>query len=422
MVTGRQGQPASNHPKKVRHERDQAKLLSSNDTSGYTFRGRFIDADQAASISLEASQKFHNALRWLIDRQAYRDGDQVFVAWSPTGAPVPNPTDGTGELFADDLDDTEIDVAETFAIRLRKKIWGYQAELDDRADVVVLGLDSATPGRIAVTYHRTLVGSEFLDRLEQWHSRYAWHQFLVVNEQYRRFVGVPAPNEIARAAYGRRLDDKLKRSTVERLIPCIVEARTVPQDIVRSVVRRASAGPTGFGDSANHRQAIAEWRRTLGIACGLFSGANLERDYDMTLETDRTSRDYLYGRLLATADSIESFALYKANENRITAAERLIQRFADHPFTTWRTIELSLRPYMARLQTGYPAFLNSRMRLMQDIKDAFDPNEFADPRPLSGEFLLGYDVQRRAFRQQGDSTPESSDEDASEQLDDEGID
>ena len=67
-------------PDKIRHSGDDAKLISSNDKSGFTYRGRFIDAEQTFSVSFEASQKAHNALRWLIGKQGFRNGDQVFVA------------------------------------------------------------------------------------------------------------------------------------------------------------------------------------------------------------------------------------------------------------------------------------------------------------------------------------------------------
>ncbi len=73
----------------------------------------------------------------------------------------------------------------------------------------------------------------------------------------------------------------------------------------------------------------------------------------MKLETERNTLDYLYGRLLAIADNIENYALEMGVENnRDTTAAKLMQRFADRPFSTWRTIELALIPYMARLHSS----------------------------------------------------------------------
>lgn len=112
----------------------------------------------------------------------------------------------------------------------------------------------------------------------------------------------------------------------------------------------------------------------------------------MALDTSITSRDYLYGRLLAIADDIEGFALYKAGEKRLTNAIRLMQRFADRPFTTWRTIELSLQPYVERLGGNYGT------ALLDEVMNQFNPEEFALDKALSGEFLLGFHCQRLSIR------------------------
>ena len=115
----------------------------------------------------------------------------------------------------------------------------------------------------------------------------------------------------------------------------------------------------------------------------------------MALDENRKTRDYLYGRLLALADSLEQWALNKAAEDRQTNAARLMQRFAEHPYTTWRTIELSLVPYKARL--GGQS--KKRQELIDKVHAMFDPPEdYTSDKPLSGEFLLGYHCQREALR------------------------
>lgn len=126
----------------------------------------------------------------------------------------------------------------------------------------------------------------------------------------------------------------------------------------------------------------------------------------MALEEDRTTRDYLYGRLLAVAEHLESRALYIAGEkNRDTMASRLMQRFADRPHTTWRTIELSLTPYKARLRSNRGGFLFEMDQLIDQLMNLFSTNDqqesFLNDRPLSGEFLLGYHCQRQVLRNSG---------------------
>lgn len=114
----------------------------------------------------------------------------------------------------------------------------------------------------------------------------------------------------------------------------------------------------------------------------------------MSLEEDRVTRDYLFGRLLAIADNIEQRALHLGNEERETNAMKLLQRFADHPCSTWRSIEIALAPYKARLRAKRPAVLLEREKLLDAISNMFVADEFTGDRKLSGEFLLGFHCQR----------------------------
>ena len=136
----------------------------------------------------------------------------------------------------------------------------------------------------------------------------------------------------------------------------------------------------------------------------------------MSLEQDLTSRDYLYGRLLAIADRIEGYALYIAKEKRDTTAGRLMHRFSDHPYSTWRNIELSLLPYKSRLRSSSPRTLNWLEQQIDQVCELFQPNEFTSDRKLSGEFLLGYHCQRAKLHEPkpiDNGTNESSEEEQS---------
>ena len=118
----------------------------------------------------------------------------------------------------------------------------------------------------------------------------------------------------------------------------------------------------------------------------------------MALETERTTRDYLYGRLLALADHIEGRALHVGGEARDTAAAKLMQRFAQRPFSTWRTIELALAPAKSRLRAKRGGLMHEMEKLHDQIICAFRGDDFLDDSPLSGEFLLGFHCQREALK------------------------
>lgn len=405
-VTGEEkAKLAENHPAKLRHDADKAKIISSNDLAGYTFRGKFLNAGQAAGVSFEVSQKAHIALQWLIRRQAFRSGDQVFVSWATSGKPIPDPCANSWDFLGDEFQkDAPLsqngDVGQGFAIRFNMKLAGYKAIISDTEDIVVMGLDSATPGRMAIIYYRELTGSEFLARVEKWHSDFAWLQNYGKDKADKKkailFKGAPSPKDIAWCAYGRKVEGKngvkLLNATVERLLPSIIDGRIVPRDLVEQCVRHAS-NRVGFKQEKDGSQP--DFEKCLGIACALYKGFYNGRGYIMGLDEERNSRDYLYGRLLAVAEKIESMALYFANEKRETTAARLMQRFADRPFSTWLTIETSLTPYKSRINSKRPGLLNGYIELMDKICSQFQADDFTHDSRLSGEFLLGYHCQRK---------------------------
>lgn len=389
FVTGKETPLADQHPAKIRNDGDKAKLISSNDLSGYTFRGRFCAADEACGVGFQVTQKAHSALRWLVAKQGRRNGDQAFVAWAVSGVDVPDPqADTFSFLFGGEQAPPPKTgyTAQEVGTALSRKMAGYSAKLKSTDAVVVIGLDSATPGRMAISYYRELTGSEFLERIESWHTGCCWQQYFGKD---RIFFGAPAPRDIAEVAFGRRIDDKLRKATVERLLPCIIDGALIPRDLVESCVRRAS-----------NRNGIEywEWEKALGIACALFSYHHKKRRYQMALDRERKTRDYLYGRLLALAEHLESRALYVGGERRATNAEKLMQRFAERPQSTWLILETGLAPHKVRLNAKRPGFLHTVKQEMDDVIAAFETDDFVSDRRLTGEFLLGYHCQRAALR------------------------
>ena len=297
------------------------------------------------------------------------------------------------------------DAGEAFARKFRNCLAGYGGgKLEPNEQIMVLGLDSATPGRMSLIYYRQLLASELLQRLADWHSAFAWPQRRLKDAGGKKKtviwpVSSPAPELIAEAAYGDMLKSSktLKKSVLERILPCIVDGSPFPEDLMRCAVHRAA--------SSRYSGEPWEWERTLGVACALFRGfhkrhpdENKRRNYTMGLDKDNASRDYLYGRLLAVAEKIEETALWIADENRSTNAARLMQRFADHPYSTWRILELNLQPYMQRLQTRRTGFITKKKKELDEILSLFATDDFIADKPLTGEFLLGYHCQRMHFR------------------------
>ena len=437
-VSGLQELLTTNHPKKIRNTGDQAKLISANDMDGFTFRGRFTDSSkeavkkngyQSVSVGMGVSQKAHNALQWLIARQGFRNENQVILSWAVSGKEIPQPTQDTWSMLGKELpenslpDDIQeqkeidhtIDVGESFAHSLNKFIAGYSAQLAPDETIVIMGLDSASSGRMGITYYRETFARNFIEVVTRWHEDLAWFQRYEqeLTDGKKKSRGkiiwrksTPSPKIIWEAVYGKTLPDSLKKSLTERILPCIVEGRPIPFDIVNSCIQRAS-NPNGLEKG--------EWEQCLGVACSLFRGyyrrhpePKKQRNYIMPLDENITSRDYLYGRLLAVAESIEYTALRVAGEERSTNAERMMQRFADRPCSSWRIIKTALQPYEQRLKNSRTGlgFLINRRKELDKIMSSFTHDEFTSDEPLSGEFLLGFHCQRLALQQKTETTTE----------------
>ncbi|KKE77927.1 type I-C CRISPR-associated protein Cas8c/Csd1 [Oceanobacillus caeni] len=385
FITGELAPSTERHANKIRHAADKAKLISANDTSGFTFRGRFKTSKEAAGISYEVSQKAHNALKWLIHRQGKTIDNRVFLVWGNDDKSVPDPGEDALDILyhANRKIEEEPDTDKPFAEEVKRAIDGYRNDLNYDSEVNILVLDSATTGRMAVLYYRNMNKEIYLNSLKDWHSQCSWeHRYRKNEEKFVKFYGAPATRDIAFAAYGPRASDKIVKGLMERMLPCIIDGQIIPKDIVKSAFQRAS------NPVAMERW---EWEKTLSIACALIRKSLIEKkeEWDVALDKTITDRSYLFGRLLAVADVLERGALGK-EETRATNAIRYMNSFSQKPSRTWMTLQASLQPYQARLGTK----ANYLSKIIDEISDQFAVEDFNN-KPLSEKYLLGFYSQRR---------------------------
>lgn len=424
-LSGKQINPTSNHPRKIRYDGDGAKLISANDDANFTYRGRFNTKDsksgynEALSIGYETSQKVHNALKWIIRRQGYNRDGICMVTWESNLNPVPafyeNPqqiisTFNSGESESTETEDILAEIAEEnqeqlpvtdyqTAKQFNAALDGYDSKLSDNSQLFLLALDSAGPGRLALTYYKELASSDYLKNLRTWHESCKWRHLYFKDKKLCFYEGMANIRDIAAALYGteqnklltlRKIGDKcpLLISAFERLRPCIIEGAAIPRDMVRAAVIKAS-NPLAY-------EAWYNYDRVLHIACSLVRRANWEKGVILEMELDKENRDrsYLYGRMLAVAESLER-RTYERNEKRMTNAERYMQAFAQKPFRTWSIIWKNLQPYLQKLN---PQSREYYKNLFGEITALFDANDRVANTALDGKYIIGYDCQRTALR------------------------
>ena len=190
MVSGEMEAPAGQHPKGIIPINGNAKLISANDTSGFTYRGRFTDDSQAATMSYEASQKIHSALHWLAATQGVFIGGRTFLCWNPQGIEIPKPQ----AAFLRRGAAKQIKYSD-YRKALSETLRGWQETIPRDAGAVVAAFDAATSGRLSLTYYSELPVSDFLERLHNWDALCCW--------EHSSF-GIQSPSllQIADCAFG----------------------------------------------------------------------------------------------------------------------------------------------------------------------------------------------------------------------------
>ncbi len=411
------------HPKSINRFSGNAKLISGNDDNNFTFRGRFEEPSQAVTISYMASQKAHQSLRWLISKSScYRCNSQAIVAWAIDSiSDVPSFYDDSYDVYCavTQTNEEKLTLAEAtlcvdYAYELRKALSCYSVSRKHKTHmrrIAIMSTDSASKGRLSVTYYRELFENEYEERIENWHNTCKWYQPFGKDAEGTKksiyFIGAPSVDRIVMAVLGKRRSqkdtsyDKLVKNLREQLLHCIFDGERIPLSMVTAALNRAS-NPLGLEntDARSSRDRWRDWEQVLCATCALIRRYYYDykkEEFAVELETERKDRDYLYGRLLAVADKIEFSARYKqgkTNDDRATNAVRYMTAFSQHPFRIWNMLfTQQLNPYIQQLN-GAGWYFN----IIEDIKRLFEPEAFESDISLDGKYLLGFFAQRRELR------------------------
>ena len=398
FISGQMDMICEMHPKGVVALSYGAKLVSANDKSGFTYRGRFTNAQQASSVGYLASQKAHSALRWLSVNHGVIWGGRTFLCWNPAGKPVPS----VNALWTQ-AENEEKRTFTSYQNELKKTLGGYENQLKPEDDVVVAALDAATTGRLSVTYYQELKSSDFLAHIERWYTTCCWDC---------AFYGIQSPpvRRIVTFAYGTErgdrmdVEDKLLREHAQRVLSCMIDCRPIPKDLVRALVTRAG-NPLGY----NHRNRES----LLTIACALIrkyrnddackadrehNQKENEEEWKLALDTTNNDRSYLFGRWLAVMEHVER-STYDDSVKREPNATRMQAVFVRRPLHTSRILTEQLEPYFEKLEPG----LRIRYRrIIEEIVDMFDSRDLELEKSLEDVYLLGYYHQRSALYRKKD--------------------
>lgn len=385
MVSGQEDVIASSHDKGIIPAINSAKLISSNDSQNFTYRGRFKEAAEACTVGYTASQKAHKALRWLAENQGVSMGGRTFLCWNPQGHPVAQPTELLELMGLDEPAPIPSDYYE----RLKNTLHGYRFGLPPDEGVVIAAFDAASTGRMAVTLYAETTRSAFHDRVEHWYRTCCWPNGKFGIQPPPLLKTVHLIYGVQRAARV-EADERVVKEGVQRLFRCVISGKPVPKDMVRRLTNNVSQ-PMRYDENSRHA--------LLHAACALVRKyrndiANKE-EWTMELDEKKRNRSYHYGRLLATMELAER-ATYDSNDGkRVPNAIKLENRFFNAPQATAQMMHKAVRPYLNKMEPGLRSYYQSLIEEVHTELDKYPDEELN--LPLEDTYLMGYYLQRNAM-------------------------
>ena len=391
-----------------------SKLISISNNNE-TYYGRFNTGDEVIRIGFETSQKLHLMLKFFLENNnnsRWIGENSYLVNWFSDDISNSDGLQLTGAIttYEDDELDLELDEDENVSLggniskNLNDYLTGSERYDESNSKFYVMIIDKISNGRVSIKYFRELYRSDLYKRVEAWYHSTKWGFYSA--RQKEIVQQSPSIYTIADYILGTETEEKnrttvvcnnkkMRVKTIERLIPCIIDGKKIPLDLVNrmfnNLCKRSSYGKT--------------WSSIVQVGCSLLKKYKL--DYKLKdevkemLEENNKDRSYLYGRLLAIYEKLEADTLYSGtNEvgNRSTNAERLWTAYTKTPARTLMILEEKIRPYKERLQKGKPSSYIYYERLIGKIINDLSGNENFDNEknnPLNEDFVFGYYAQKQ---------------------------
>ena len=404
MIDGRKNLLSKSNLPGICPAHGRAKLVSSNDNKGFTYKGRFVEPEQAYTISFENSQKFSLGLKWLVANQSVRVDTKYFVFWNPDGEKIIDPA----SMFLTGTEE-EKTVPTEYKKRLEKALKGYSEDLKGDSRVIMAGFDALTTGCLNLIEYSELSNSQIIENLYKWDR-----DCCIPNGQFG--VKTPSVYELVKCACGIETAGKNGKPELtvrdpemarryEEIVSCRMNGRRIPEDLVRNLARRASR-PSSFKNMENYNRVL----RTACCALRKHQTDHRKGGYEMEIETGRKDRSYQFGRVIAILEKIEKDT-YQKGETRIPKAVRSMNSFVTRPMKTAEKVRRDTLCYLKKLSPAARAYYD---RLLTECFAVIADMDEAADKPLEAQYLIGYYLQKEDFYKSRKTEEDMSEAEAEE--------
>lgn len=402
----------------------RAKLISVSNHNE-TYFGRFESGKDLFHVGYEASQKAHNMLKYLIENSNHSKyiGENAYVINWLSQDLSKGGIDLISEMESDDdFEDAEEKSLDSLGGRISRKLgkyfFGEKGDFDSENDFYVLIIEKVNDGRAAIKYFRRLSRSEAYQRVINWFKSTEW--------KFYQTLKSPPLYQIVNFVYGQENSNgylecgnqKLSRSAIERLLPCIIDSQKLPKDILK----------TAYYKLSNKLSYSTSWTTALNIGCSLikkykndYENCIINADKISEVRELKKSRSFYYGKLMAIYEKIEIDAVgskvidnetqkdASSKTQRITHADKLWSSMIRAPERTRFIIETKIKPYVNILKKNnygryvfYDKLITEITQQLMQLKESGNKKSGS----LNEDFILGYYYQKNAFYQKKDKNNE----------------
>lgn len=390
-----------------------AKLISISNNNE-TYYGRFSTGEEVISIGYETSQKIHLMLKYFLENKnnsRWIGESSYLINWFSDDISNNDGLQLTDAISTYDDLGLELDEDETISLgghaskNLNDYLTGRERFIRADSKYYVMIIDKISNGRVSIKYFREIYKSDLYKRVEEWYHSTRWGFF---NTRQQKIVQQsPSIYTLVDYIMGTETEEgiitvqcknkKLRAKTVERLLPCIIDGKKIPMDLVKKMLNNLCK-------RSSYRKV---WNSVVQVGCSIIKKYKLDYklkdEVNQMLDENNKDRSYLYGRLLAVYEKLEADVLYTASKesgNRSTNAERLWTVYTKTPARTLMILEDKVRPYKERLQKSKPSTYIYYERLIGKIVNTLSENEnFHNEKnnPLNEDFVFGYFAQKQDF-------------------------
>ena len=425
-ISGQEADIENIHPKLETFGNSKLISVKDEEASGFGYKGeRFVDKFQIAQIGYVNAQKMFNTLDWLLLyqsiplRSSSKSSDTIYlVCWLPetkentSGQSIMDLTknvifkDMTIRNLAkkDYIDQTD---------RFRSLINGFStADMDAGVSIVLMSKSGS--GRCSPVMYRSLTAKDFIGNIRKWHEAFNFYRYDF--SKRKNVIFSPSLYSISEATFGSIQNDMLKVYDNVQFFYCInvllnsvIDGTPIPGDILKSMYRQASS-PLRF----KRDNKVNDWFfKVLPTACAALHFENLlnkKGDNDMTLDRTNDDRSYLFGRLLAVLEKIETDALKRnGSENRLANAVNYFNAYTTRPFTVYKTLTELASPYLSNLKPGIKVYYDKEIGSIIGLLTTNDAKTL--DRPLEPSYLLGYYNEKSSlYTKQGDDNKDETED------------